>query len=133
MIKLSKRWDYAVKALVFIASQNQELFHVADIAKSEQISESMLRRIIADLEKAHILETIKGRGGWIKLWKKIYQISLFDILQAVGEELWITDCTRGDHCDRIDDCATTNVFHSLQHGFNTLLKIYTLDKIIKKS
>jgi Rrf2 family protein len=132
MIKLSKKWDYAIKALVFIAESKENFFTVADIAKRNSISESLLRRIIADLEKSHIISTHKWRWWWVSLAKEIYQISLFDILSAIWEELWLTDCTRGDECDKQDSCSTTSVFHSLQHGFNTLLKIYTLDKIIKK-
>jgi DNA-binding IscR family transcriptional regulator len=35
---------------------------VSDIARDEDISESLLRRIISDLEKVHILSTVKGRN-----------------------------------------------------------------------
>lgn len=132
MIKLSKKGDYAIKALIHIAQSWEKLLQVANIAKETSISESLLRRIIADLEKAHIVTTHKGRGWWVILWKKVHQISLFDVLGAIWEELGLTDCTRGEACDRKESCSTTQVFHSLQHGFNTLLKIYTLDKIIKK-
>jgi len=91
MIKLSKKWSYALKAVIYIAKA-QDLVHLADISESEDISLSMLRRIIANLEKAWVLETIKWRNWWIKLWKKVHQISVFDILFAVWEELWLTDC-----------------------------------------
>jgi len=130
MIKLSKKWSYALKAVIYIAKKN-ELVNISEISQKEKISLSMLRRIISELEKFNIIETIKWRNWWIKLAKKIYQISIFDILFAVGEELWITDCTKWLECENIGNCSTTNILWSLQKGFNTLLKIYTLDKIIK--
>lgn len=132
MIKLSKKGDYAIKALIYMAENEKEFFTVSEIAEKNSISESLLRRIIADLDKSHIIETHKGRWGGLRIAKKVYQISLFDILSAIWEELGLTDCTRWEECDKIDNCSTTQVFHSLQHGFNTLLKIYTLDKIIKR-
>lgn len=131
MLKLSKKWSYAVKAVIYIAINWEWLVKVWDIAKDEDISESLLRRIISDLEKVHILETKKGRSWWVKLWKLPNQISTYDILEAIWEELSITDCTKGLDCDKHSICTTTNLFWSLQSWFNTLLKIYTLDKILK--
>jgi Rrf2 family protein len=133
MLKLSKKWWYAVKAMIYIANSDKELVHISDISKDEEISESMLRRIISDLEKTGILNTVKWRYGWIKLWKTTNKISTYDILNSIWEELWITDCTRGDYCDKTEICSTTQLFWSLQTGFNSLLKMYTLDKIIKNS
>jgi len=130
MIKLSKKWSYALKAVIYIAKA-QDLVHLADISESEDISLSMLRRIIANLEKSWVLETIKWRNWWIKLWKKVHQISVFDILFAVWEELWLTDCTKWLECDKQNNCSTEVLMWWLQKGFNTLLHIYTLDKIIK--
>jgi len=131
MIKLSKKWSYALKAVIYIAKK-YVLVNIIDISESEKISLSMLRRIIAELEKWWIIETIKWRNWGIKLWKKIHQISLFDIFFAVWEELWITDCTKWLKCKNLNNCSTELLLWNLQKGFNTLLNIYTLDKIIKK-
>ena len=133
MIKLSKKWSYALKAVIYIAKNyNNDLIKITDISEKENISLWMLRRIISDLEKSGILETIKWRNWWIKLWKKIHQISLFDIFFAVWEELWITNCTKWLKCKNLNNCSTELLLWNLQKGFNTLLNIYTLDKIIKK-
>lgn len=131
MLKLSKKWSYAVKAMIYIAESNDELVKIWDISEKEKISLWMLRRIISDLEKFQLIETKQGRNGWITLKKEIQKISTYDILSAVWEELWITECTRWEDCSNHDSCSTTNLFTSLQSWFNSLLKMYTLDKIIK--
>jgi len=130
MIKLSKKWSIALKSVIYIAKK-EELVKMTDISDSEKISLWMLRRIIPELEKSWILETIQGRNWWIKLWKKIHQISVFDILNSVSEELWITDCTKWLECENSNHCWTEVLLWNLQKWFNTLLHIYTLDKIIK--
>ena len=132
MIKLSKKWWYALKAVIYVAKA-KDLVHLADISEAEEISLWMLRRIIASLEKSWILETIKWRNGGVKLWKKPHQISVFDILEASWEELGITDCTKWLECDNQNNCSTEVLLWGLQKWFNTLLHIYTLDKIIKSS
>lgn len=130
MIKLSKKWSYALKAVIYVAKSG-DLVHIMDISEVESISLWMLRRIVPELEKQWILETIKWRNWGIKLWKKAHQISVFDILFAVWEELWITDCTKWLECDNQNNCSTEVLLWWLQKWFNTLLHIYTLDKIIK--
>ena len=132
MIKLSKTWDYALKAICYIADKSPELVQIKDIANSQNISESHLRLVIADLNNSGILKTVRWRYGWVKLVKDPATISVFDILLAVWEELGITDCTKDIYCEKKTDCYTTDVLWNLQKGFNSLLKIHTLDKIIKK-
>ena len=130
MIRLSKKWSYALKSVIYVA-KNNELVKITDISHSADISEGMVRRIVADLEKSGILTTVKWRNGGVKLWKKIHEISVYDILYSIWEELWITECTRWEFCDRVDDCSTTSLLWNLQKWFHSLLKLNTLDKIIE--
>lgn len=131
MLKLSKKGSYAVKAMICIAESQNELIRIWDIAEKQKISLGMLRRIISDLEKKELIVTKQGRNGWISLHKDIHKISTYDILSAVWEELGITECTRWEDCSNHESCSTTSLFSSLQSWFNSLLKMYTLDKIIK--
>ena len=131
MIKLSQTWDDALKAVCYVADKGG-LVQIRDIALHEGMSETCLRRIIADLNTGGILETKQGRNGGVQLAKSPNQISVFDIFLAVGEEMGITDCTKWSFCEKQDDCYTTDVLWNLQKGFNSLLKMNTLDKIIKK-
>lgn len=130
MIRLSKKWSYALKAVIYMAQRKDERVKISDISQSSGISEWMVRRIVADLEKVHIVETVKGRNGGVRLGKNPSQISVYDILDSVWEELGITECTRGEFCERIGDCSTTYLLWNLQKWFHSLLKINTLDKII---
>lgn len=131
MIKLSQTWDDALKAVCYIADRG-DLVQIKEIVAHEGMSETCLRRIIADLNTGWILKTLQGRRWWVKLVKEPRFISIYDVFLAVGEEMGITDCTRDMHCDNKNDCYTTDVLWNLQRGFNSLLKMQTLDKIIKK-
>lgn len=131
MIKLSQTWDDALKAICYIADR-RNMVQIKDIVAHEWMSETCLRRIIPDLHKAGILIAKQWRGGWVMLGMDASQISVYDVLLAVWEELWLTDCTKDIYCEKKDDCYTTDVLWNLQRGFNSLLKMQTLDKIIKK-
>ena len=131
MIKLSQTWGDALKAGCYIADRG-EIVQIKDIVAHEWMSETSLRRIIPDLHKAGILIAKQWRGGGVMLGMNTNQISVYDILLAVWEELGLTDCTKDIYCERKDDCYTTDVLWNLQRGFNSLLKMQTLDKIVKK-
>lgn len=131
MLKLSKKGWYALKAVVYIAERDPELLKISDLSDDLDISESLLRRIISDLDKSGIVMTLKGRMWWVKLWMDLASISVYDILNSVWEELWITDCTKWMVCNNSETCNTSDLLWNLQKSFNWILKLQTLDKIIK--
>lgn len=131
MIKLSKKWDYWLKAISFLASKKWILVKISGISLELSISETFLRRIINDFEKANLVKTIKWRNGWVILERDLKTISLYDIFLSLWEDLSITNCTSWAFCKNEDKCVSTVVLKSLQKWFSSLLKIHTLDKIIK--
>jgi len=131
MIKLSKKWSYAIKAMVYLALNSDKLVNISEISEKQKIPQSLLRRIIADLDKTSLIETTKWRNGWIKITKRPKEITIYDILFSVWEELWVTDCSKWLICDNHNACSTFDFYAILQKWLNGILKIYTLDKIIK--
>jgi Rrf2 family protein len=92
-----------------------------------------LRRVIAELERAGIVKTYKWRNGGVIIEKSLKTISIFDVLLAVWEELWVSDCSKGLDCEKVESCYTFPIYTELQKGINGILKLYTLDKIAKKT
>lgn len=131
MIKLSTKWDYAVKTIIYLLNNWDCLVKISEISIKLKLSESLLRRVVADLERNNIIITIKWRNWWIKIWRDLNKISVYDILFSVWEELWITDCTKWLYCDKHSDCQTTNLYWLIQKSLFWVLKLYTLDKLIK--
>jgi DNA-binding IscR family transcriptional regulator len=90
-----------------------------------------LRRVIADLDRAKIIKSYKWRNGGIVIEKSLKNISVFDVLLAVWEELWVSDCSKWLDCKNVDICYTFPLYGELQKAINGILRIYTLDKIKK--
>lgn len=132
MIKLSKKWDYGLRAISYLATHKWKQIKIFYIAKELWVSETFLRRIINDFEKAHLITTIKWRNGGVFFEKESREVSLYDIFLSLGEDLVLTDCTGWIFCKNEEKCITNLVLLSIQKWFLALLKIYTLDKIIKK-
>lgn len=132
MIKLSKKWNYWLKAIVYLSKQDKDIVKISEISSNLWISENFLRRIIVDFEKAWIVKTIKGRNGWVTLWKKANSIFLYDIFLSLWEPLNITDCTAWVFCKDEGNCVTTDILKKLQKSFNTILKMQSIENITRK-
>lgn len=132
MIKLSTKWDYAIKTIIYLLNNLNILVKISEISLNQKLSESLLRRVVADMERSSIIETVKWRNWWIKISRDLTSISIYDVLLSVWEELWISDCTKWIYCDNHWSCQTTSLYSLIQKSLNWVLKIYTLDKIIKK-
>ena len=131
MIKLSTKWDYALKAVIYLLNNADKKVKIGEISNNRDISESLLRRIIADLEKWKIITTYKWRNWWIQISKDFKNISIYDVLLAVWEELWVSNCSMWFSCENAEECSTSYLYNELQKWFNGILKLYTLDKIKK--
>lgn len=131
MIKLSKKWDYALKTVVYLIENSSKKANIKEIANSQNIPESFLRRVVADLDKAWIITTYRWRNGWVSIKKPLKSISVFDVLLAVWEELWVSDCSKWIDCKNLDICYTFPLYWELQKGINGILRLYTLDKVRK--
>lgn len=129
MIKLSKKWDYGLKAISYLATKKWQLVKISEIAQELSLSENFLRKIVNDFEKSWLIKTIKGRNGGVILDRELKSISLYDIFSSLGEDLSITNCTSGASCKNEESCVTTKTLKSLQKWFNSLLKINTLENL----
>jgi len=128
MIKLSTKWDYAMKSIIYLLKNKDSVIKISDISSDLNISESLLRRIIASLHKSWIVYTKKWRNWWLSLWRDPKSISVYDVLFSVWEELWISECTKWNYCENKDICFTTHIYWNIQKWLNGILKLYTLDK-----
>ncbi len=130
MLKLSKKWDYAIKTIIFLAKHKKDCFTIKQISDKLDISETFLRRVVADLKKENFLQSTQWRTWGIQIIEQYEKLSLYDILMCVGEDLNITDCTKWEKCDKKDSCDTTSIYTNLQKGLNGFLKLYTIDKLV---
>lgn len=122
MLKISSSWEYAL-LLVKYLTHNTGIHTISAVSEKLSIKEPFLRKIANTLEKASILTSHKGRYGGIELVKK--DISVYDILLAVWEDLSITVCSSGK-CSSSETCGIVPTISNIQRGFDTILKITRL-------
>lgn len=94
---VSARADYALRAMLAVAdtagstgnggSGGGELVKAASLAESQDIPLSFLQGILLDLRRAGLLHSHRGTEGGYALTRPAEQISVGDVLRAVGGSL----------------------------------------------
>ena len=93
---LTTKARYAVTAIIEIAdiSANSKLpVSLLTISQSQDISLSYLEQIFSRLRKSGIVSSIKGPKGGYVLSQKPDQITIAQIIKAIGEPIKMTRCT----------------------------------------
>ncbi|NJL22323.1 MAG: Rrf2 family transcriptional regulator [Leptolyngbyaceae cyanobacterium SM1_3_5] len=87
-MKLTTRGHYSVKALLDLSLQpNHQPASVRSIAARQNLPAPYLEKLLIDLRRAGIVNSIRGAQGGYQLARSPSQISLAQILTAVGETI----------------------------------------------
>ncbi|MCD6121609.1 MAG: Rrf2 family transcriptional regulator [Spirochaetales bacterium] len=136
-MRLTTKGRYGVRAIFNLASSYQNRpVSIKKISKEEQISPEFLEQIFFKLKKAGIIRSLRGPGGGFVLNKKASEISIKDILDAVGENVFPVPCTDRDaeeRCEREDICSLTDVWKQFADIIIEFLSNLTLQDILDKN
>lgn len=87
-MKLTTRGHYSVKALLDLSLQPRYgPASVKEIATRQDIPAPYLEKLLIEMRRAGLVESIRGSMGGYKLARSPAQISLGQILEAVGETI----------------------------------------------
>lgn len=87
-MKLTTRGHYSVKALLDLSLQPAgSLSSVSAIAARQHLPAPYLEKLLIELRRSHIINSVRGAHGGYRLARPAAQISLGQILEAVGESV----------------------------------------------
>lgn len=82
LMQLSKQSGYAVRIVVDCAKSEDDLVQIADIARRNGITMYNVAKVVPILARQGIIETVRGRGGGIRLARPASQITVGEIVRA---------------------------------------------------
>jgi Rrf2 family protein len=86
-VYVSARTDYAVRAMLAVTADHPRLVKAAGLAAAQDIPLSFLQGILLDLRRAGLLHSHRGVDGGYALARAAEEISVGDIIRAVGGAL----------------------------------------------
>lgn len=122
-MRLTLWTDYALRALIYVGAKAGGLTTIAEIADIFDVSKPHLMKIVNRLAQQGYLDTVRGRGGGIRLARPASAIRVGAVVRDTEEELSVMGCLNGPGFCRIEGCCVLR--RALREATNAFLK--TLD------
>jgi Rrf2 family protein len=114
-LQLTRRADYAVRAMLALARHDDGLLSGNRIAEAMDIPPRFVAQVMGDLVQAGLVEARTGRRGGYRLARGPAQISILQVVEAVEPEARRRTCVlRGGACSRDGYCDVHLIFSSAQ-------------------
>lgn len=128
-MKISTKGRYALRLMLDLAlCPSGEYIKVKDIAARQEISDKYLEQIIAVLGKAGYVKSVRGASGGYRLTRSPADYTVGMILRLTEGSLAPVACLEDEvnQCPRFQQCATVEVWKSLQQAVNSVVDTMTL-------
>src|SRR5436309_1845242 len=132
-MQLTKYTDYALRVLLWLS--HRERATIREIAAAHRISENHLMKIVHGLAKSGYVETVRGKGGGLKLAKPLHDINIGEVVRATEETLYVVECLADDYagdCGLNAACTLKSVLRDAQNAFLNTLDRYSLQDLLPK-
>ncbi|HLP88700.1 MAG TPA: Rrf2 family transcriptional regulator [Nostocaceae cyanobacterium] len=125
-MKLTTRGHYSVKALLDLSLQpGCGPASVKAIAQRQDIPAAYLEKLLIEMRRAGLVKSIRGSIGGYQLAKKPAQISIGQILEAVGEKITHLPL-HSPTPTQTEDWVTFTLWHKLNQKLKEALYSITL-------
>ncbi len=129
-MKLTTRGHYSLKALLDLSLQPRYgPASVTVIAQRQSLPAPYLEKLLIELRKAEIVRSVRGSQGGYRLARSPAQISLGQILEAIGEWDEPFPVVVQDDCANAEDWVATAVWKRLGQRLKSLLHDITLEDL----
>lgn len=132
-MKISTKGRYALRVMLDLAQNDTgEYIKVKEIANRQGISEKYLEQIIAVLNKAGYVKSVRGAQGGYRIAKEPRDYTVGMILRLTEGSLAPVACLEDDECGRCDTCETMEVWRDVYKAVNAVVDNVTLADLLEK-
>lgn len=131
-MKLTRQEEIGLLISAELASQSGKRLSLIDIGDLHGLSSAYLKKIIRMLKLAGIVASKEGIGGGYVLVKHPTEITVLQILQAVGATNEMIPNIASRSCPLLPDCLPQRIRQQIEHVFLTYCRNVTLDQLVKK-
>ncbi len=134
---LSKKAKYGLKALEYIAKQEQNRpIHTSEISLAESIPRKFLEAILLDLKREGILKSKQGKNGGYLLLKAPEDVTIGRVVRLFDGPIALLPCVSSNYYEPCDDCENEafcglkNIFAEVREATGSILDKLTLRDVL---
>lgn len=126
----TRRTDYGIRALLYLAEHGGGRSKAAEIAEAMDIPQGFLHQVLQELQRARLVTSRPSRHGGYALARPAEEISILEIVEGLEGPLEPEECAlRGGPCHWDDVCALHWVWSSATQALTGQLASATLAQV----
>lgn len=120
--------DYGLRALLVLASSEQDMWSSAELASKLDISREHLVKVLQRLAAGGYVQTVRGAGGGVRLALPPQRIRLGDVFSWLESDEVLAECFRdnGGNCLLSGFCALRPRLERAKQAYYAELNTTTL-------
>ena len=129
---ISREQDYALRITATLAGlKNGNHLSVKELSQKLYISRNFAARIVHNLKHKGILGTKQGHTGGVYLNINADELSVYDVLNAVGFKIKFNQCLSADfNCDLVTKCRFHCFFYEQEYAFTQNMKAKKISEFL---
>ena len=128
-MRLSLHTDYALRTLIHLATHDDRLCSIAEIARAYAISENHLMKVVNMLARAGLVRATRGRGGGLALARPATEIRIGEVVRHGEKDMPLVDCAS---CRIAPACGLSGVMGEAFGAFMGVLDRYTIADVASR-
>jgi Rrf2 family protein len=127
MLKLTKKADYGLIALRHLATAPNATASTREIADSYHLPVPLLAKVMQQLAKGAIVQSVSGTHGGYRLARDAGRITALEVIRAIDGPVILTHCfTEHGVCDQTDSCTVREPLRKVHEAILNLLDKFTI-------
>src|SRR5450830_522694 len=123
--------DYSMRVMMYLGLQHGQLVTISDIARAYAISENHLTKVVHNLALRGYVETVRGKGGGIRLVREPSTVNVGEMIRASEGEAGLLPCLNSENkCCIQTSCKLMNILREAQTALFEVLDKYTLADLL---
>ncbi len=138
---IRREYDYALRICAYLAGRyGQGRVPISRLAKVLLLSRPFTTKIVFRLKNEKIVTTVQGKDGGVYLTNPPDQVTVYDVLHAMGYNSRLNECLAEGHKCPMEDICRLHIFFQQQeemliNNFKTkkLSEVIMTDGQLKKT
>lgn len=116
---------------MYVAAHPDRLTTIREMAAAYGISQNHLMKVVFELGRHGVLETVRGRRGGIRLARSPENIRIGDVVRFTEAGSTLVECFgAGSGCIIVAPCRLKGILNEAIKGFLAVLDGYTLHDLV---
>jgi len=133
-MRLTLHTDYALRLLMYLAVKPDGRATIREVAETYGISRNHLVKVAHELGRAGFVETLRGRGGGLRLARPADAIGIGKVVRAMEEDFRLVECfdPQTDRCRIGPSCRLKRLLREALEAYMEVLGNATLADLVEK-